>query len=63
MASAKGGKWRAHIVEKGETLSGIALTYLGNANSWKSLARLNGIERTPDLIHPGDIIKIRCIGR
>lgn len=44
-------------VEKGDTLSGIAKKYLGDANKYKQLATLNGISN-PNLIYVGQVIKL-----
>lgn len=48
------GEARTHIVQAGETLSGIAALY---GTSWQSLARANGLGN-PDLIYPGQTIII-----
>lgn len=47
----------AVIVEKGDTLSGIALREFGNAFMWPMLAGINQLP-DPDLIYPGDLIVI-----
>ncbi|MDP2910080.1 MAG: LysM domain-containing protein, partial [bacterium] len=48
---------RTVAVEPGDTLSGIALTFLGNANLWPSIASLNNLAN-PDLIFPGQTIAL-----
>lgn len=45
------------VVEPGDTLSQIALDTLGHASEYPVLARANGIA-DPDLIYPGQIIRI-----
>ena len=44
-------------VERGDTLSHIALKYLGSANRYQELARINGISN-PNRIYVGQVIKI-----
>ena len=44
-------------VERGDTLSGIALTYLKSASKYKELAALNNISN-PNLIYVGQVIKL-----
>lgn len=44
-------------VQRGDTLSQIALTYLGSASKYKQLAALNGI-KNPNLIYVGQVIKL-----
>ena len=46
-----------HIVVKGDTLWDIAARYLGNPFLYPELAKLSRIN-DPDLIYPGDIIRI-----
>jgi hypothetical protein len=45
-----------HIVQKGDTLWGIAATYLGDPLLWPSIYQANGYINDPDLIYPGDPI-------
>ena len=49
----------SHVVQKGDTLSGICRKYYGDSSSkcYNALAKLNGI-KNPHLIFPGDVIKI-----
>jgi LysM repeat protein len=51
------GPLEAVVVEPGDTLSQISLDTLGDANEYAALARANGIA-DPDLIYPGQIIRI-----
>ena len=44
-------------VQKGDTLSGIAKTYLGDASKYKELAAINNI-KNPNLIYVGQVIKL-----
>ena len=46
-----------HVVVKGDTLWHIAQRYLGNPYRYPELARLSLI-KNPDLIYPGDIVRI-----
>ena len=46
-----------YTVVKGDTLWHIAIRYLGDPCRYPELARLSRI-RNPDLIHPGDKVKI-----
>ena len=52
------GREITHRVVSGDTLWDIAAHYLGNPFQYPELARLSQI-RNPDLIYPGDIIRIR----
>ncbi|MDR0848070.1 MAG: LysM peptidoglycan-binding domain-containing protein [Propionibacteriaceae bacterium] len=45
---------RVHVVAPGDNLSAIAAKY---GTTWPVLAQLNGLSK-PDLIHPGQIIKL-----
>lgn len=47
----------AVIVDKGDTLSGIAERHLGRARAWPLLAAMNRIA-DPRLIQPGDIVAL-----
>lgn len=48
-----------HAVVEGDTLSAIALTYLGDAYKWRELASFNReTVPNPDLIYPGQVINI-----
>jgi len=46
-----------YIVKPGDTLSAIARDHLGNASRWPEIAKMNSIDN-PDLIHPGDELKL-----
>jgi LysM domain/Tachylectin len=37
------GSWPLYVVQKGDTLYGIAKKFYGNGNSWRSIAERNGI--------------------
>jgi nucleoid-associated protein YgaU len=45
-------------VQKGDTLSGIAKELGGDAEDYKKLVELNPEIKDPDLIHPGQVLKI-----
>jgi hypothetical protein len=47
-----------HVVVRGDTLWDIAAKHLGNPYRYPELARNSAI-RNPDLIHPGDVVRIR----
>ena len=47
-----------HVVVRGDTLWDISRKYLHNPFRYPELVRLSGI-RNPNLIHPGDIVRIR----
>ena len=49
-------KWYTHIVNKGDTLWGIADFFLKDPFRYPDLARWNNI-KNPDLIYPGDEVK------
>ena len=50
---------RTYTVVKGDTLSKIAKSMYGNANKWRKIYEANtDIIKNPDLIHPGQILKI-----
>lgn len=49
-------------VERGDTLSGIALTYLGSASKYTYLAQINNI-KNPNLIYVGQVIKLSAGGQ
>lgn len=48
----------SHTVKPGDTLSGIAKHYLGNGNLWKQIHQLNPQIKNPNLIYPGQKIKL-----
>jgi len=50
---------RTHTVVAGETLSKIAKKYYGNANEWPKIFAANKDKlKNPDLIRPGQVLKI-----
>jgi len=51
-----------HVVVRGDTLWHIARKYLGNPFRYPELVRLSGI-KNPDLIHPGDVVRIRVTAK
>ncbi len=56
-ASAKGG--RTYTIAKGDSLSKIAKAFYGDAKLWKKIHEANkDIIKNPDLIFPGQVIKI-----
>lgn len=48
----------SHIVEKGETLWGIADKYFGTGTYWKNIADDNNIPKDKPTIYPGQTIKV-----
>lgn len=48
---------KTHLVQRGDTLSKIAVKYYGDANRYPEIARANGI-RNPNLIKAGQRLKI-----
>jgi nucleoid-associated protein YgaU len=56
-------KVRTYVVQKGDSLSKIAKREYGNANAWPKIFEANrDIISDPDLIHPGQILKIPPAG-
>jgi nucleoid-associated protein YgaU len=52
-------KVESYTVEKGDSLSKIAKRIYGDANEWKKIFEANRDQiRDPDLIHPGQVLKI-----
>jgi len=50
---------RTYTVVKGDTLSRIAKQFYGDANKWRKIFEANGdVIKNPDLIHPGQVLKI-----
>jgi nucleoid-associated protein YgaU len=50
---------QTHVVASGESLSKIAKRYYGDANKWQRIFDANRDQITnPDLIHPGQQLKI-----
>lgn len=50
-----------YIVQRGDTLSAIAAKYLGSASKYGQIVQENGI-KNPDLIFPGQVLKITTGG-
>lgn len=49
-------------VRQGDTLSGLALTHLGDADRWPEIHALNAHRvADPDLIHPGWVLKVPLV--
>jgi nucleoid-associated protein YgaU len=58
-ASGTAGQVRTYVVAKGDSLSKIAKHYYGDANQWRRIYDANRDQITnPDLIHPGQTLKI-----
>ena len=50
---------RTYTVVSGDSLSKIAKKILGNAGRWKEIWEANKDQiKNPDLIHPGQVLKI-----
>ena len=50
---------RSYTVQKGDTLSGIAEHYYGNAGKWRVIYEANrDLIKDPDLIYPGQTFRI-----
>ncbi len=50
---------RTYTVVKGDSLSKIAKALLGDAQKWRAIYEANkDIIKNPDLIHPGQVLKI-----
>lgn len=53
------GAPRTHVVVSGDSLSKIAKRIYGDANQWPKIYEANrDVIKNPDLIHPGQILKI-----
>lgn len=53
------GNVRSHTVEKGDTLSQISKQVYGSAKHWKAIFDANRDQLdNPDLIHPGQTLRI-----
>lgn len=49
----------SYTVARGDTLSAIAKKHLGNANAWREIFEANrDILKDPDMIQPGQVLKI-----
>jgi nucleoid-associated protein YgaU len=58
-APASQSAGRTYTVVKGDTLSKIAKSLYGDANKWRKIYEANtDILKNPDLIHPGQVLKI-----
>ena len=52
-----------HTVQKGDSLSKIAQQQYGDGKRWKAIFEANRDQITnPDLIHPGQVLKIPSLG-
>ena len=50
---------KTYVVQKGDSLSKIAKREYGSANAWRKIFEANrDIIKNPDLIHPGQTLKI-----
>ncbi len=50
---------RIYVVQSGDSLSKISKKFYGDANSWKRIFEANrDTVKNPDLIHPGQVLKI-----
>lgn len=49
---------KSYTVKKGDTLSAIAKRELGNAARWPEIHRLNPDIEDPNLIHPGQTLRL-----
>jgi LysM repeat protein len=57
--AASGGTMQTYTVQSGDTLSGIAKKFLGNANAYMDIFNANKDQLTdPDKIKPGQVLKI-----
>lgn len=56
-ADTQAAKERTYTVQAGDTLSGIARKFYGDAGKYPGLAAANGI-KNPNLIHPGQVLTI-----
>ena len=57
--AASGGSMQTYTVQSGDTLSGIAKKFLGNANAYMDIFNANKDQLTdPDKIKPGQVLKI-----
>src|SRR4051812_35696161 len=53
------GQPRRYVVRAPDTLAGVAARYLGDAARWTEIRALNrGTLASPDLIHPGDRLRL-----
>jgi len=53
---------RSHVVQRGDTLSGIAGRLYDNPGDWRPIAVKNGIEN-PRRLAPGTVLQIPPIDR
>jgi len=58
-ASSTQARTETYTVQKGDSLSRIAKQQYGDAKKWKAIFEANRDQITnPDLIHPGQVLKI-----
>ena len=52
-----------YTVKSGDSLSKIAKQHYGDGNKWRAIFEANrDLITNPDLIHPGQVLKIPSIG-
>jgi nucleoid-associated protein YgaU len=58
-ASPSAGVGRTYTIKKGDSLSKIAKREYGDAQQWRRIYEANrDIIKDPDLIHPGQVVRI-----
>ena len=58
-AASGGGAGQTYTVQSGDTLSGIAKRFLGNANAYMDIFNMNRDQLSdPDKIKPGQVLKL-----
>jgi nucleoid-associated protein YgaU len=58
-AASGGGAAQTYTVQSGDTLSGIAKRFLGNANAYMDIFNMNRDQLSdPDKIKPGQVLKL-----
>lgn len=61
-SAAGGDQTRTYTVKSGDSLSRIARRELGNAKHWPLIFQANRDQlENPDLIHPGQVLKIPAL--
>lgn len=57
-----GGRGQTYTVRKGDTLSAIAQRQYGKASRWPAIFKANRDQLdNPDLIHPGQVLKLPAL--